>query len=78
MVDSKSLAQMIYGIVCFAMFFSFTGTVLGGIWADSAFIPYNEIGGITWREGEHDDLVIAVALACWAGERLVRKITRVV
>lgn len=21
-----------------------------------------------WREGEHDDLVLAVALACWAGE----------
>jgi hypothetical protein len=24
-----------------------------GIWADSAFIQYNEIGGISWREGEH-------------------------
>jgi hypothetical protein len=22
-----------------------------------------------WREGDHDDLVLAVALACWAGER---------
>jgi hypothetical protein len=22
-----------------------------GIWADSAFIPYHEIGGISWREG---------------------------
>jgi hypothetical protein len=21
-----------------------------------------------WREGEHDDLVLAVALACWYGE----------
>src|SRR5262249_1206441 len=27
------LAQMIYGVICFAMFFSFVGTVLGGIWA---------------------------------------------
>ena len=25
-----------------------------GIWADSSFIPYNEVGGISWREGEHD------------------------
>ena len=25
---------MIYAIVCFATFFSFTGTVLGGLWAD--------------------------------------------
>jgi hypothetical protein len=24
-----------------------------GIWADSSFIPYNEVGGISWREGEH-------------------------
>ena len=22
-----------------------------------------------WREKEHDDLVLAVALACWYGER---------
>jgi hypothetical protein len=29
-----------------------------GIWADSAFIPYNEVGGITWREGEHDVALI--------------------
>jgi len=30
----KLLGTMIYGVVCFAMFFSFVGTVLGGIWAD--------------------------------------------
>jgi hypothetical protein len=23
----------------------------------------------TWREGTHDDLVLALALACWYGER---------
>ena len=22
-----------------------------------------------WREGDHDDLVLAVAMACWCGER---------
>lgn len=31
-----------------------------------------------WREGEHDDLVIAVALACWAGETIKRKRIRLV
>src|SRR6202030_326747 len=31
---SKTLAQMIYGVVCFATLLSFVGTVLGGIWAD--------------------------------------------
>ncbi len=25
-----------------------------------------------WREGDHDDLVLALALACWAGERMKR------
>jgi ABC-type transport system involved in cytochrome c biogenesis permease subunit len=33
----KSLARMIYGIVCFATLFSFVGTVLGGIWADQSW-----------------------------------------
>ena len=26
-----------------------------------------------WREGDHDDLVLAVAMACWAGERYLEK-----
>jgi ABC-type transport system involved in cytochrome c biogenesis permease subunit len=33
----KSMARMIYGIVCFATLFSFVGTVLGGIWADQSW-----------------------------------------
>ncbi len=33
----KSLARMIYGVVCFATLFSFIGTVLGGIWADQSW-----------------------------------------
>jgi cytochrome c biogenesis factor len=33
----KALAQMVYAIVCFATLFSFTGTVLGGIWADQSW-----------------------------------------
>jgi ABC-type transport system involved in cytochrome c biogenesis permease subunit len=31
---SKVLGQMIYGVLCFATLLSFTGTVLGGLWAD--------------------------------------------
>jgi ABC-type transport system involved in cytochrome c biogenesis permease subunit len=34
---SKTLSQMIYGVICFAMLFSFVGTVLGGIWADQSW-----------------------------------------
>lgn len=33
----KDLARMIYGTLCFAMFFSFVGTVLGGLWADDSW-----------------------------------------
>jgi cytochrome c-type biogenesis protein CcsB len=33
----KVMAKMVYGIVCFAMLFSFVGTVLGGIWADQSW-----------------------------------------
>ena len=30
-----------------------------GIWADTVFIPYNEVGGVSWREGgENVTLVI--------------------
>ncbi|MGE5609607.1 MAG: cytochrome c biogenesis protein CcsA, partial [Bacillota bacterium] len=35
--QSKGLSRMIYGIVCFAMLFSFVGTILGGIWADQSW-----------------------------------------
>ncbi len=34
----------------------------------------NEVTG-AWREGQHDDLVLAVALATWAGENSVRPYT---
>jgi ABC-type transport system involved in cytochrome c biogenesis permease subunit len=35
--ESKNLARMIYGTVCFGIFFSFVGTVLGGLWADDSW-----------------------------------------
>jgi ABC-type transport system involved in cytochrome c biogenesis permease subunit len=34
---SKALSRMIYGTLCFAIFFSFVGTVLGGLWADDSW-----------------------------------------
>jgi ABC-type transport system involved in cytochrome c biogenesis permease subunit len=33
----RDLARMIYGVLCFAIFFSFWGTVLGGLWADDSW-----------------------------------------
>ena len=32
-----------------------------GIWADTRFIPYNEVGGISWREGEHQVTLIVIS-----------------
>ena len=37
------------------------GFYADGIWADSAFIPYGEVGGITWREGQHSATLIVVS-----------------
>ena len=34
---SRVLAQMCYGVLCFATMLSFIGTVLGGIWADQSW-----------------------------------------
>ena len=34
---AKETSRMIYGTLCFAIFFSFFGTVLGGLWADDSW-----------------------------------------
>jgi ABC-type transport system involved in cytochrome c biogenesis permease subunit len=33
----RKLTRMMYGATCFATFFSFVGTVLGGLWADDSW-----------------------------------------
>jgi hypothetical protein len=37
------------------------GFYADGIWADTAFIPYDDVGGISWREGEHQATLIVVS-----------------
>ena len=64
---SKALVSMTYGIICFALFFSFVGTVLGGIWADQS---WGRFWG--WDPKENGALLIvlwnAIILhARWAG-----------
>jgi len=34
---ATQLSKATYGVICFAMFLSFVGTVLGGIWADQSW-----------------------------------------
>jgi len=67
----KSLARMIYGILCFATLFSFVGTVLGGIWADQS---WGRFWG--WDPKENGALIIVlwnalILHARWGG--LVRE-----
>jgi hypothetical protein len=46
---------MIYGTICFATFFSFVGTVLGGLWADDS---WGRFWG--WDPKENGALIIVV------------------
>jgi hypothetical protein len=42
-----------------------------GIWADTVFIPYNEVGGISWREGEHEVTLIVISRLRNLARRLI-------
>jgi ABC-type transport system involved in cytochrome c biogenesis permease subunit len=65
--ERKQLTRMIYGSVCFAIFFSFVGTVLGGLWADDS---WGRFWG--WDPKENGALIIVlynalVLHARWGG-----------
>jgi len=64
---NKVLYGCTYGVICFAMLFSFVGTVLGGIWADQS---WGRFWG--WDPKENGALIIvlwnAIILHCrWGG-----------
>jgi hypothetical protein len=42
-----------------------------GIWADSGFIPYSEVGGISWREGEQKITLVIVSKLRNLARRLI-------
>jgi hypothetical protein len=42
-----------------------------GIWADTVFIPYNEVGGISWRQGEHEVTLIVISRLRNLARRLI-------
>jgi len=67
----RILSRSIYGVICFAIFFSFIGTVLGGLWADDS---WGRFWG--WDPKENGALIIVlwnalVLHARWGG--LVRE-----
>ena len=51
----RHLATLTYGTICFATLFSFTGTVLGGIWADQS---WGRFWG--WDPKENGALIIVI------------------
>lgn len=63
----KTIGRMIYGIACFALLFSFVGTILGGIWADQS---WGRFWGWDPKENGAVLIVIWVAImlhARWVG-----------
>jgi ABC-type transport system involved in cytochrome c biogenesis permease subunit len=63
----QALIRMIYGVLCFAILFSFVGTVLGGLWADDS---WGRFWG--WDPKENGALIIVlwnalVLHARWGG-----------
>jgi ABC-type transport system involved in cytochrome c biogenesis permease subunit len=63
----KNMYRMMYGTTCFAIFFSFIGTVLGGLWADDS---WGRFWG--WDPKENGALIIVlwntlVLHARWGG-----------
>src|SRR2546429_5388863 len=55
--NRKSLARMVYGITCFAILFSFVGTILGGIWADYSW-------GRFWGWDPKENGAVLIVLWC--------------
>ena len=65
--ERRQLTRMIHGTLCFAIFFSFVGTVLGGLWADDS---WGRFWG--WDPKENGALIIVlynalVLHARWGG-----------
>jgi len=54
---ASTLTRMTYGVVCFATFFSFVGTVLGGIWADQSW-------GRFWGWDPKENGAVLIVLWC--------------
>jgi len=61
---ASSLTRMSYGIICFATFFSFIGTVLGWLWADDS---WGRFWG--WDPKENGALMIVLWNALWLHAR---------
>jgi ABC-type transport system involved in cytochrome c biogenesis permease subunit len=66
-----SLDRMVYGILCFSTFFSFLGTILGGIWADQS---WGRFWG--WDPKENGALMIVLWNSMCLHIRTAKMVTR--
>lgn len=64
---AATLERMAYGVCCFALLFSFVGTVLGGIWADQS---WGRFWG--WDPKENGALMIVIWLALTLHARRIK------
>ncbi|MBC2593386.1 cytochrome c biogenesis protein CcsA [Ruficoccus amylovorans] len=64
---AASLYRMVYGITCFALLFSFVGTMLGGVWADQS---WGRFWG--WDPKENGALIIVLWCALMLHARIGR------
>ncbi|MEM8952526.1 MAG: cytochrome c biogenesis protein CcsA [Verrucomicrobiota bacterium] len=53
----RTITRMVYGVVCFALFFSLVGTVLGGVWA-------NDSWGRFWGWDPKENGALMIVLWC--------------
>ena len=61
---AQLLSRIVYGVMCFAILFSFLGTVLGGIWADQS---WGRFWG--WDPKENGALIIVLWTAIYLHAR---------
>ena len=47
------------------------GFYADGIWADTGYVPYSRIGGLSWREGEQLTLVMIYRMRAFARHLVV-------
>src|SRR5690606_9987495 len=66
---ARSIERMVYAITCFALLFSFVGTVLGGVWADQS---WGRFWG--WDPKENGALMIVLWTAMMLHAKRIRMV----
>jgi len=74
-LDSRIFGQSMM-FLYYAYFFPMSLTIgrgfyEDGIWAETTFIPYHEVGGISWREGEHQVTLVVISRLRNLARRLI-------